>query len=171
MTCSAAPILSEPNCGLDGMLRQTWQRYTSSLRMPKRSEPNKNAMPAGAAPPPLRGAGAPSASCHCAKCARGVRVGGPKSRGVMAVAHKWSMPSSASSSVATMRALASTSKAPLARCMVSSRRSTLAQRGATSTRSSKPMVFMARAAAPTLPAWLVSIRINRVRAVTGTGQR
>ena len=40
--------------------------------------------------------------------------------------------------------------------------STLAQRGATSTRSSKPMTFMARAAAPTLPAWLVLIRMKRV---------
>jgi hypothetical protein len=72
------------------------------------------------------------------------------------------MPSSASSSVATMRAFSSTSSAPLARWIVSSRRSTLAQRGATSTRSSKPMTFMARAAAPTLPAWLVWIRTNRV---------
>jgi hypothetical protein len=90
-------------------------------------------------------------------------VGGPKSRGTIAVAHRWVTPSSASSSVSTMRALASTSSAPLARWMVSSRRSTLAQRGATSTRSPKPMVFMARAAAPTLPAWLVWIRMKRVR--------
>ena len=65
---------------------------------------------------------------------RGVVVGGPKSRATMAVAHRWSMPSSASSSVSTMRAPASTSSAPLARWIVSSRRSTLAQRGATSTR-------------------------------------
>ena len=41
-------------------------------------------------------------------------------------------------------------------------RSTSAQRGRTSTKSSKPMVFMARAAAPTLPAWLVSIKTKRV---------
>ena len=68
----------------------------------------------------------------------------------------------AETGVATMRAWASTSRAPLARCMVSSLRSTFAQRGATSTRSSKPMVFMARATAPTLPAWLVWMRMKRV---------
>ena len=80
----------------------------------------------------------------------------------MAVAHKWVTPSKASSSVSTTRALANTSLAPLARWMVSSLRSTLGQRGATSTKSSKPMTFKARAAAPTLPAWLVSIKMNRV---------
>ena len=55
--------------------------------------------------------------------------------------------------------------AAIERWMVSSRRNTLGQRGATSTRSSKPMVFMARAAAPTLPAWLVWISMKRVRMV------
>ena len=48
-----------------------------------------------AAPPAQRPAGA-RAACS---------VGGPKSRGVMAVAHRWVTPSSASSSVSTMRAL------------------------------------------------------------------
>mgnify|MGYP000376038003 CR=1 FL=1 len=38
----------------------------------------------------------------------------------------------------------------------------LSQRGATSTMSSKPIVLRARAAAPTLPAWLVLIRMKRV---------
>src|SRR3954471_12950250 len=61
-----------------------------------------------------------------------------------------------------MRAFSSTSVAPLARCSVSSRDSTSGQRGATSTRSSKPITFIARAAAPTLPAWLVLSRTKRV---------
>ena len=73
------------------------------------------------------------------------------------------MPASASSSVATLRARASTSAAPLARSRASARVSTSGQRGRTSTRSSKPITFMARATAPTLPAWLVSIRTKRVR--------
>src|SRR5512140_2512698 len=81
----------------------------------------------------------------------------------MAVAQRYVTPSSASSSVATMRAFSSTSLAPLARCTVSARSSTSGQRGATSTRSSNPMTFIARAAAPTLPAWLVLIRMKRVR--------
>ena len=55
-----------------------------------------------------------------------------------------------------MRARASTSVAPLAIAIASARCSTSAQRGATSTRSRKPITFIARAAAPTLPAWLVS---------------
>ena len=169
MTCTAAPRLSEPNCGLVGMLSATWQRYTSSLAMPKRSEPNRKATPdsgdgflAKSAPGALPSSADSSLFNSISKCWRGVRVGGPKSRGVIAVAHRWLTPSSASSSVATMRAWASTSSAPLARWMVSSLRSTLGQRGATSTRSSKPMVFMARAVAPTLPAWLVWIRMKRV---------
>src|SRR5512133_2270025 len=62
-----------------------------------------------------------------------------------------------------MRARARTSAAPLARCTVSSRVSTSGQRGATSTRSSKPITLSARAAAPTLPAWLVLSRMKRVR--------
>ena len=40
--------------------------------------------------------------------------------------------------------------------------STSAKRGATSTRSQKPITFIARAAAPTLPGWLVPIRMKRV---------
>src|SRR3990167_6875907 len=161
-------MLSEPNCGLLGMERHTWQRYTSSLRMPKRSEPNRKPTPDWA-DLDAKLPSSPRVSCassspfdSAAKCSRGVVVGGAKSRGVIAVAHRWLRPSSASSSVSTMRHLFNTSRAPLARWMVSSRRSTLAQRGATSTRSSNPMVFMARAAAPTLPAWLVLIRTKRV---------
>jgi len=46
--------------------------------------------------------------------------------------------------------------------MVSSRRNTLSQRGATSTKSVNPMTFMARAVAPTLPAWLVFNKTKRV---------
>ena len=37
--------------------------------------------------------------------------------------------------------------------------------GATSTRSEKPITFIARAAAPTLPGWLVPIRMKRVGSV------
>ena len=70
----------------------------------------------------------------------------------MAVAHKWVMPSSASSTVSTTRAFFKTSNAPLERWMVSSRFSTFAQRGATSTKSENPITFMARAVPPTLPA-------------------
>ena len=72
------------------------------------------------------------------------------------------MPSSASPSVSTMRARARMSAAPLAIAIVSSRDSTSAKRGRTSTRSEKPMTFIARAAAPTLPAWLVCISTKRV---------
>lgn len=58
--------------------------------------------------------------------------------------------------------LASTSVAPLARSMASGRCNTSARRGCAKTMSSKPMTFMARAIAPTLPAWLVLRRIKRV---------
>ena len=61
-----------------------------------------------------------------------------------------------------MRAPASTSVAPLAIAIASARSSTSAQRGATSTRSEKPITLIARAAAPTLPAWLVPTRTKRV---------
>jgi hypothetical protein len=73
--------------------------------------------------------------------------------------------------VSTTRALASTSPAPLARSIASVRSSTSGQRGATSTRSSKPMTFMARATAPTLPAWLVLSNTKRVSKVTGRDLR
>jgi hypothetical protein len=46
--------------------------------------------------------------------------------------------------------------------IASSRCSTSAQRGATSTSSEKPITLSARAAAPTLPAWLVPTRTKRV---------
>ena len=72
------------------------------------------------------------------------------------------MPCTASSHVCTMRALSSTSVAPLARSCASGRCNTSCQRGCTSTRSSKPITFMARATAPTLPAWLVLSSMNRV---------
>ena len=61
-----------------------------------------------------------------------------------------------------MRAPARTSVAPLARAIASGRASTSAKRGATRTRSEKPITFIARAAAPTLPAWLVPTRMKRV---------
>ena len=56
----------------------------------------------------------------------------------------------------------STSVAPLAIAIASGRASTSAKRGATSTRSAKPITLIARAAAPTLPAWLVPTRTKRV---------
>jgi hypothetical protein len=54
-----------------------------------------------------------------AKASRGARVGGPKSRGVIAVAQAKVVPSSASSSVATMRARSRMSVAPEASAMAS----------------------------------------------------
>jgi hypothetical protein len=54
------------------------------------------------------------------------------------------------------------SAAPLAIAMASSWQSTSGKRGATSTRSEKPITFIARAVAPTLPAWLVWMRTKRV---------
>ncbi len=59
---------------------------------------------------------------------------------------------SASASVGTTRARSSTSAAPAARATASGCGK---WRGATSTRSASPIVFMARAAAPMLPGWLV----------------
>jgi hypothetical protein len=54
------------------------------------------------------------------------------------------------------------SAAPLAMATASSWTSTSGKRGATSTRSEKPMTFMARATDPTLPGWLVLSRMKRV---------
>ncbi len=89
-------------------------------------------------------------------------MGGPKSRGVMAVAQAQLMPSSASAKLGTTRARTRTSAAPLAMATASSCTKTSAKRGCTNTRSEKPMTFMALAAAPTLPAWLVFKSTNRV---------
>jgi hypothetical protein len=119
------------------------------LPRPKRSPPKTNAT---RCPSPAR----------LAKRSRGEKVGGPKSRGVIAVAQAKVAPSSASARVPTTRAWASTSVAPLAIATASSRTSTSAQRGATSTRSEKPITFIARAAEPTLPAWLVFTSTKRV---------
>ena len=69
--------------------------------MPKRSLPNTNATRCAV---PAIDANSPRGAC----------VGGPKSRGVIAVAQAKAMPSSASAKVATTRAVASTSTAPLA---------------------------------------------------------
>jgi hypothetical protein len=55
---------------------------------------------------------------------------------------------------------------PLAMATVSSWLSTSAKRGATSTRSAKPITFIARAAAPTLPAWLGRTSTKRVGSAT-----
>jgi len=96
-------------------------------------------------------------------------VGGPKSRGVIAVAQAKLMPSSASASVGTMRARTRMSAAPLAIATASSWLVTSAWRGATSTRSEKPITFIARAAAPTLPAWLVFNSTKRVPSFVGSG--
>jgi hypothetical protein len=61
------------------------------------------------------------------------------------------------------------SAAPLAIATVSSWLSTSAKRGATNTRSENPITFIARAAAPTLPGWLVFNSTNRVPSVLGKG--
>jgi hypothetical protein len=134
------------------MLMQTWQRYTSSFERPKRSPPKTKATRC-------------LSPASVAKRSRGAKVGGPKSRGVIAVAQAKVMPCSASPRLPTMRAPASTSVAPLAIATASSRASTSGQRGATSTRSQKPITFIARATEPTLPAWLVLINTNRVGSV------
>ena len=73
------------------------------------------------------------------------------------------MPSSASAMLPTTRALARMSCAPLAKATASGSCAAFSKRGVTSTRSLYPMVFMARATAPILPARLVSTRINRSR--------
>src|SRR5438552_975963 len=52
-----------------------------------------------------------------------------------------------------------------------SARTTTGARGATSTRSQKPITFIARAAAPTLPGWLVLSKMNRVGSGACMGRR
>ena len=90
---------------------QAWQRYTSSLLMPKRSLPNTKATRCAVA-------------LKLSNSARGACVGGPKSRGVIAVAQAKVMPSSASLRVSTTRALSRMSSAPLASEMASALRCT-----------------------------------------------
>ena len=53
------------------------------------------------------------------------------------------------------------------RCASARAQHVVGQRGATSTRSVKPITFIARAAAPTLPAWLVPTRMKRVGSAAG----
>ena len=59
---------------------------------------------------------------------------------------------------------------PLAIATVSSWHSTSAKRGRTSTSSEKPITFIARAVAPTLPGWLVWIRMKRVESTERLGR-
>jgi hypothetical protein len=66
----------------------------------------------------------------------------------------------ASSSEATTRAEASTSAAPAASATASGSGK---RRGATSRRSVRPIVFIARAAAPMLPGWLGRERTTAIR--------
>ncbi|CAG9263099.1 hypothetical protein BDI4_730036 [Burkholderia diffusa] len=124
---------------------------TCSFARPVRSLPNTSAM-----------SPVPTCARACSAAARGARRGGPysRARAVSAIDH-WT-PDSASPSVGTTCADARTSSAPLAIAIASGSLCTCGTRGATSTSLEKPIVFSARAAAPTLPGWLGSTSTKRV---------
>ena len=78
------------------------------------------------------------------------------------------MPSSASASVGTTRAARGCRSRRWPSPAPPDARRRRAWRGATSTRSAKPITFIARAAAPTLPGWLVPSRTKRVSGRRGS---
>ncbi len=139
------------------MLIKTLQRSTMSFGSPTRSLPNTMAaLSSGAAP-------------ACSAKARGVQTGGENSRNLAETAAAKLQPSRAAPMSSTTRALFNTSPAPLAKAMASGSLTKSAHFGVTSTRSVKPIVFIARATEPMLPARLVSTRTKRKRLNSGGG--
>ena len=156
--------------------RVAWHRYTSSLVMPKRSQPKqkcRTGLPVLNRPPSRRQRGlkhfgsgadgkAPGALVLIApKCSRGVHRGrAKKSRGVMAVAHRWLIPSSAFVQRGHHAAFSSTSRARWRAGWFLHCAARWASAGPPAPGRQSPHDFHGTGSRATLPAWLVLIRTN-----------
>src|SRR5512134_2048161 len=151
MTCTAAARLSDEYAWLVVMWATRWHFSTSSFASPDISVPNTNATSPPTAASATASAAAAWASIACGDSSR--------RRAVSAIASV--VPASASSSVALTCARASRSSAPVA---IASACGSGKRRGATSARRASPIVFIARAAPPMLPGWVVRTSTTRMRA-------
>src|SRR5690554_1398719 len=130
------------------MWMAAWQSCSSSLSRPVRSRSNTSATGAPGAAASSRRA-APARGASSSRAMRRLRAVQPRTRGQAATAR---------ARLPTMGAASRTSSAPAA---IASASACGKRSGATSTSRSRPMVLMARAAAPMLPGCWVPTRTMR----------